>query len=133
MKRKKRKKKRTSGNKFLVLAILFVLPCVFAEKKKAAEPYGIVAGTVFHEPGFSLAGAEVTLVADPEAGSPPARFKKQEAITGGRGEFAFRVPVTAMRYALHAKAHGYTPQDKSVSIEGEQRVEVTFLLAPESK
>jgi hypothetical protein len=73
------------------------------------------------------------MVADPESGPPPAGSKKQKASTGSRGEFAFRVPVDAMRYALHAEAHGFTPQDKKVSIEGEQRVEVTFLLSPESK
>ena len=63
----------------------------------------------------------------------PAGAKKQKATTGARGEFAFRVPVAAMRYALHAQARGYASQDKRASIEGEQRVEVTFLLAPESK
>ena len=134
MKRKKRrKKKKTSGNRILGLALLFLLPCVFAEKRKPAEPYGIVAGTVFHEPGFAVNGAQVTLVADPETGAPPAGFKKQSAITGIRGEFAFRVPVTAMRYAVHAQAHGYVAEDKKVSIEGEQRVEVTFMLVAESK
>jgi hypothetical protein len=92
-----------------------------------------VGGTVFREPGFALPGAEVTIVADPESGPAPAGSKKQQAATGARGEFAFRVPVAAMRYAVHAQAHGYAPQDKKVSIEGEQRVEVTFLLAPESK
>jgi hypothetical protein len=134
MKRKKRRKKKTSGSKFLGLfAIFLLLPGASAEKRKQAEPYGLVAGTVFREPGFALAGAEVTLVADPESGVAPAGLKKQKASTGARGEFAFRVPVAAMRYALHAQARGYTSQDKRTSIEGEQRVEVTFLLARESK
>ncbi len=115
------------------MAILLLLPGAFAEKRKQAEPYGLVGGTVFREPGFALAGAEVTIVADPESGPAPAGWKKQQAATGGRGEFAFRVPVQPMRYALHAQAKGYGPQDKQVSIEGEKRVEVTFLLAPESK
>jgi hypothetical protein len=133
MKRKKRRKKKTSGSKILALALLFLLPCVLAEKRKPAEPYGIVAGTVFHEPGFAVDGAQVTLLADPETGAPPAGFKKKSAVTGTRGEFAFRVPVAAMRYSVHAQAHGYVAEDKKVSIEGEQRVEVTFMLAPESK
>jgi hypothetical protein len=115
------------------VALLLLLPAASAEKRKQAEPYGLVGGTVFREPGFALAGAEVTMVAAPESGPAPAGSKKQAATTGARGEFAFRVPVQAMRYALHAAAKGYQPQDKQVSIEGEQRVEVTFLLAPESK
>ncbi len=50
-----------------------------------------------------------------------------------RGEYVFRVPTTAARYTVIASAKGLKSQQKAVSIEGEQRVDVTFTLEPESK
>jgi hypothetical protein len=135
MKKRKRKKKRTSGSRIFALAVLAVL-CLLpaaAEKKKPVDSYGLVAGTVFREPGFALQGAEVTLEPNPETGQAPINIKKMKASTGARGEFAFRVPTAAMRYEVHAAARGYSPQDKNVSVEGERHVEVTFMLAKESK
>lgn len=118
-------------------AALGVLICVFAaqagSKKKVVEPYAVVGGTVFREPGLAFPEAQVTLIPDPEAGQPPSTVKKLTAVSDRRGEFAFRVPVTAMRYTVRAVAKGYTAQEKSVSVEGEERVDATLTLKPESK
>jgi hypothetical protein len=101
-------------------------------KQKPVESYALVAGTVFREPGFALPGAEVILTAAPDAPSNGPRVKKQKAATDGRGEFAFRVPPEGMKYVVMVSAKGMKNQEKTVSVQGEERVEVTFMLAPES-
>ena len=131
--RKRRRKKTKSGNKFLGLGLLLGLAALsFADARHNTASYGLISGTVFRDPGFALPAAEVTLTPEPDSASSQ-KAKPMKAITDRRGEFIFRVPVTAMKYSVHAYARGYAPQDKAVSIEGEQHVEVTFLLLPESK
>ena len=122
---------RRIGSSVLLL-VAVVLPALGADKKKV-EPYGLVAGTVFREPGFALPGAQVTVVANPEQGQTPVKIKKMQALSDVRGEFAFRVPPVAMRYTIHVSANGYHPEEKSVSIQGEERTEATFQLRRESK
>ena len=125
---------RRSGSSVLIFLLLFALAAVAGGKRKVAPgPYAIVGGTVFHEPGLALPGAQVTLTPDPEPGQEPSPIKKFTAGTDSRGEFAFRVPTSAMRYQVRAASKGYAPQQKSVSVEGEQRVDVTFNLSTESK
>lgn len=104
-----------------------------AKKKAPPEHYGLVAGTIFRDPGFALPGAEVTLIPDPASGQAEPMIKKLTASSDSRGEFVFRVPTAAMRYTVHVSLKGYAPQQKTVSIEGEQRVDATFTLQPESK
>jgi carboxypeptidase family protein len=123
---------RKIGSSLVLLAAL-AMPAVFAGKKKGAEPYALVAGTVFREPGFALAGAEVVIVPNPAEGQAPVKIKKLEAHSDARGEFAVRVPPVPMRYTIHVSAGGYQPEEKSVSVEGEQRADATFLLRAESK
>jgi hypothetical protein len=128
----KMRKRRSSRRE--VLFLFFPIGAVAAgSKKKAPEPYGLVGGTVFRDPGFALAGAEVTLTADPAPGQAAPIIKKLTAISDQRGEFVFRVPTAAMRYSVSVTLKGYSSQQKSVSIEGEQRVDATFTLQPESK
>ncbi len=91
----------------------------------------MIAGTVFREPGFALPGAELTLAPDPEA-NPPSKYKKQKALSDGRGEFAFRVPAAPMRYHLHVEARGYESDTKEIAIRGDERVDVSFRLAATS-
>ncbi len=114
---------------------LLLAPAAGADKKKAAEaqPYGQIGVTVFREPGFALPGAEVTLTANPENGGDPPKLKKLKGNVDNRGELVFRVPVSAMRYTVRAESKGFIPQEKAVLMEGEQRMDATFLLAPESK
>jgi hypothetical protein len=131
-KRRKRRKKRI-GISLLLLAAVFTLPAP-ADKKKAAEPYFLVAGTVFREPGFALPNAEVVLVPDPPPDAPRTKIKKLQSVSDARGEFAFRVPTTAMRYIIKVSAKGFQSDEKPVTVEGQEgRLDVTFQLHEESK
>jgi hypothetical protein len=133
MKTKRKTKKTRIGSSF-VLALALAALASGADKKRAPEPYGILAGTVFREPGFALPGAEVTALSDDsELARNALKRKKLSAVSNARGEFAFRVPTAAARYTVKAAAKGYQAQEKTVSIEGEQRVDVTFTLRAESK
>jgi hypothetical protein len=100
-----------------------------ADKKPAPPGYAVIGGTVFREPGFSLPGAEIVL--EPEA---PAKQKRQKAVSDARGEFAFRVPPIAAKYRVTVTARGFRSDSKSaVTQGGEERIDVTFSLAAESK
>ena len=122
---------RGLGSKFVFLGLLCALTAAAGDKKKASEPYALIGGTVFRDPGFALAGAQVTLsiVTD----QPQPNIKKLTANSDSRGEFVFQVPVAAMHYTVRVTCKGYSPQQKQVSVEGEQRVDATFTLSPESK
>ena len=117
----------------LVLLIALAMVAAYAGEKKGAAPYALVAGTVFREPGFALSGADVIVVPNPADRQVPVKIKKLEARSDARGEFAFRVPPVPMRYTIRVSAKGYQPEEKSVSVEGEQRADATFTLRAESK
>lgn len=121
------------GSRAGFLFLLCVLSVFAAGRKKAPEPYAVVGGTVFREPGFALPGAEVTLLPDSDPDQTALNIKKTITISDSRGEFVFRVPTAPMRYKVRAAAKGYGSQQKQVSVEGEQRVDATFTLSPESK
>jgi len=104
-----------------------------AEKNHQSGVYAVVGGTVFRESGYALPGAEVVIVPDPQPGQERVKIHEPKAISDHRGEFAFRVPLTAMRYTVKAHLRGFEPQQKSVDIEGEQRVDVTLILPAVSK
>jgi hypothetical protein len=121
------KTKTRSGIRPLpILAILLLCLAGVAggEKQKA---YAVVAGTVFHEPGFVLPGAEVVLRATV---LPPGvkRLKTLTARSDGRGEFAFHVPAGKSEYLLSVKAEGYLGEEKPVKVESEERVDTYFTL-----
>ena len=125
---------RRIGSSILLLLITGLAGTAFAGKKqKTAEPYAVVGGTVFRESGLSLPGAEVMIAPDPQPGQTPVKIAYPKAVSDNRGEFAFRVPVTAMRYVIKAKMKGFQPQEKTVDIEGEQRTDVTLVLPAVSK
>lgn len=137
MRTKRRKKTRITSR---LASLAWALAALFsqmygpaasaAEKKaKTAESYGLIAVTVFREPGFALPGAELTLTLAPTGGAK----QKRKATSDARGEYVFRVPVQAQRYSVGVSAKGLVPQEKMVQAEGEQRIDVTFLLAAESK
>jgi hypothetical protein len=135
MKRRRRRKKRMRriGNSGLLLALVLAGTLHADKKQKAEEPYAVVGGTVFRESGLSLPGAEVVIVPDPQPGQTSVKLRDSKAVSDSRGEFAFRVPVTAMRYTVRAKLKGFETQQKSVDIEGEQRSDVTLILRAVSK
>jgi hypothetical protein len=128
----KRTKKRICTS--LVLLLAAVLPVSAAGKKKAVpEPYGLVAGSVFRDSGYALPYAEITLVPNPPPNTPPVKVKKMQAVSDARGEFVFRVPTATMSYLVKVAAKGFHSEEKPVTIQGEERVDVTFMLHEESK
>jgi hypothetical protein len=133
MKTKKKRKKRIGTS--LILLLVALLPAAAAAKKKPAlETYALISGSVFQESGYALPDATITLVAEPPSGGGAAvKPQKMEAVSDARGEFIFRVPPSPMHYAIAVAAKGYQSLRKSVAVEGEERVEVTFQLERESK
>lgn len=136
---KKKRKKRTSGSSFarcLIFVLLAAGPFiagVAAEKiKKAPPPTALIAGTVFRESGLSLAGAELVLEPIP-APQKKSKIKKIKEVADSRGEFAFRVPATPMEYKLSVSAAGYETWDKQISVQSEDRVDLTVVLKPRQK
>jgi len=95
-------------------------------KKKA---YGVVAGTVFRDPGFALPEAKVVLTL---RGDPKAK-KLQEELTNYRGEFLFQVPPKEAVYVVKASMKGYGPEEKEATISGEDRADVNLVLVPLNK
>lgn len=103
-----------------------------AKDKKEQAPYALIFVTVFQESGLSFPGARIEIVPAGEL-QGARKFKRLEAVTDSRGEFAFRVPVEEMTYKLTARAAGYIPQEKTTQAAGEVRVDVFFRLEAASK
>jgi len=130
-----KRKKRSGVSAALALFIFTFLPAhSHAAKKKAVpEAYALISGTVFQEAGYALPEAEITLIPDPNADNTSGKLKKMQSISDARGEFVFRVPQAYMQYIVKVKAKGYQVQEKSATVQGDERVDVTFQLQPESK
>lgn len=128
-KRTTRKKPGSRLLSLLAIVCACALVSIAGDKKKPVENYAIVAGTIFREPGFALPDATVAVFV---RGDPKGK-KLQQAVTNFRGEFAFRVPPVSATYVVKASLKGFHPQEKEVSVAGEERVDVTIVLAPESK
>jgi hypothetical protein len=104
-----------------------------AARKKDRQPsFALIAGTVFRDSGFALPGAEISVKPSPE-GVPKLKIKSVKTMSDPRGEFAIRVPAVPMRYTVKVKAPGFREQSKSVSISGDERVDVFFHLEAELK
>ena len=147
----RRKKKKTGSNALPVRRIRWGTACLLVStllaffaanargadrkhKDKAENSFSIVAGTVFRDPGFSLAGAKVTITPAPDKTSAgTGKIKKMKAILDSRGEFAFRVPSVPMKYIVAVQADGFAPQEKPVEVQGGEREEVYFTLLPVSR
>ena len=105
--------------------------------------HAIVAGTVFRDNGFSLAGATVTLTVKDtgkdtatgkDTGKDTARKNKPvKSMSDARGEFSFRVSPAPASYVVKATMKGFQPAEKEASVSGEERADVTLILTPESK
>lgn len=113
-----RKRRERIGSKFAILSVL--LSCCAV----AADSYGLIVGTVFRPNGQSLPGAEVIL--EQESGGKPRKTRSD-----ARGEFTFRVPAKPDRYNVNVKVAGYRSEPKAVSIQGEERVDISILLEPQ--
>jgi hypothetical protein len=130
--KKKRKPKKRIGTRLTVLALLLAvfLPLTAAPKKKPVlDTYAVVSGSVFDDRGYALPGADVLLA--PEA--QPTKANTIEMVSDARGEFVIRVPPGPMHYSATVHAKGYQSLRKTVSVEDQERVEVTFQLERESK
>jgi hypothetical protein len=117
----------------LICLLIAAIPLAAGKKKTVPEAYSIVAGTVFREPGFALPQAEVTLIPNPEQDGLPLKVKKLSTFSDARGEFVFRVPAASMRYTVRVAFKGYHGEEKTVTVQGEERADVTFQLHEESK
>ncbi len=132
--RKKRKPRKRIGTSVALLSTLLLLAVTSIraapKKKPALETYALVSGSVFDDRGYAFPGAGATI--EPEA-QPSNKIKPIETVSDARGEFVVRVPPGPMHYTVTVHAKGYQIQRKTVSIEDQERVEVTFQLERESK
>jgi hypothetical protein len=139
MKKKRKPRKRIGISLSLVgaLLLLALLPLAAAPKKKPVlEAYALLSGSVFNDSGFALPDADVTIAPEAAQTTPEALTKKtkpMEAVSDARGEFVVRVPPGPASYIVAVHAKGYQSQRKSVAINDQERVEVTFQLERESK
>jgi hypothetical protein len=131
MKTKRKNRKRIGIS--LVLLAAAIVPIAAAKKKAAPGPTAVISGSVFQESGYALPDAGATVFAEPPAGSSAGKTEEMEAVTDARGEFIFHVAAGPRRYTVAVGAKGYQTLSKTVSVEGEERVEVTFQLERESK
>jgi hypothetical protein len=113
---------------------LAALPVGAQKSGRPTGDFGVVAGTVFREPGFALPGAEVSLTLAPDAAAPVSKApKKQKVAADARGEFVFRVAPGPAKYVVAASSKGMKTSEKPVSLVDTERIEVTFMLERESK
>jgi len=146
----KRRMKRTKaggscGSRFGagLLGIIGICACLvmslpggaISPDEKKTEPYALIAGTVFRESGLSLSGAEVrvTLLPDGQEKRKSKKAKPIRVVSDARGEFAIRVPARPVRYTVSVKASGHLAQEKQVSIQGNERVDLFFRLEPAAR
>jgi hypothetical protein len=132
MKKKRKPRKRIGTSLRLLPALLLAayLPLAAAPKKKPAlETYAIVSGSVFAEGGYAFPGADATVVPEDQA----QKTKPIDLVSDARGEFVVRVPPGPRQYIVTVSAKGYQRQQKTVSVQDQERVEVTFTLERESK
>ncbi len=139
--KKKRKLKKRIGTNWLswsallpALVVAVFLPSAAAAKKKPApDNSAIVSVSVFDDRGYALPDADITLAPETQPGSSAGKVKPMEAVADARGEFVMHVPPGPAKYSVAVAAKGYQTQRKSVSVEDQERVEVTFQLERESK
>jgi hypothetical protein len=121
---------RTKPKSRLVVLLLALCGAqlLLPQAKQKDEPYAIVAGTVFRDPGFAQPGASVVLALK----SAPGK-KLQEQTSSPRGEFAFRVAPLPQTYLVTATLKGFQTAQQEIEIQGQEQINATLLLVPESK
>jgi hypothetical protein len=111
-----------------ILSLLLPAALAGADKKKQEKKLAaVIAGTVFRDPGFAVAGAEIELVEIRVDGKKP---KPRKTVTDARGEFAFSVPPVEQKYKVKASVKGLQPEDKETASTPGARVDVFFTLKP---
>ena len=112
----------------LVLAVCTLVAVSPGQSRRKDAPHATLAGTVFRDPGFAQPGALV-VVSLKSAPDKPI----QKLMTDRRGDFAFRVPPGPASYYLTATLKGFKRARDSFDISGEEQINATLLLIPESK
>lgn len=121
-------RRKPESSLFLLFPALCLAQILLAQgTKPKAEPYAIVAGTVFRDPGFAQPGASVVLALK----SAPEK-KLQQQISSPRGEFAFRVPPGPNTYLVTATLKGFKMARQEIEIQGQEQINATLLLVAES-
>lgn len=124
--RRKRTRKTGASPFRLFLALFFILAGLAGQKPEPA----VIAGTVFRDPGFALAGAEVELL---RLSPLPGRRKPKPVLTrtDSRGEFSFQVAPDQAEYRVTARAKGFVPEERIVKLSGgPERLDVYLTLKP---
>jgi hypothetical protein len=102
-----------------------------------ARRTSLLRGAVFDADGRSLPGVRLKLVRVPTP-DEVKESKKVESlsmsyVTNVRGEFAFRLPSRRARYEVTASLSGYKSETKSVNVEENEAVPLSFSLEPLKK
>jgi len=121
-------RRKSRSSLVLLLPALCLTQVLMAQGRQKVEPEAVIAGTVFRDPGFAQPGASVVLALK----SAPAK-KLQRLISSPRGEFTFRVPAGANSYVVSATLKGFQTARQEIDIQGEEQINATLLLVPESK
>jgi hypothetical protein len=140
MRMKRRKRKTKTGSKSRLCCVAFALLAISSalaageqrSGQTTPEAAALIGVSVFREPGFAVAGAALELTPAP-AQNPDLKMKPIKGATDNRGEFVFRVAPSPARYIVRVRAKALKSQQKEVSVQGEGRVDATFILEPESK
>ena len=94
------------------------------EKKQALRPYALIFGNVFDAGGRLFMGAEVKIQREGE------RKSRWETRSDSRGEFAVRLPAGRARYTIALRAKGFADEVRTVAVENEERIDLSFRLQP---
>lgn len=97
--------------------------------KDKPKTQAVILVSVFREPGFATPGADILLEPDPTF-KTSLKVKKMKVLSDSRGEGAFRVPAAAMRYTVSVRLQGFQPEQRTVTIAGEERQDVFVTLKP---
>ncbi len=113
----------------LLLPTLCLAQLLLGQAKQKAEPYAVVAGTVFRDPGFAQPGASRGTGAQKRACKETAASDQ----LAPQGAVRFRVPAGPNRFVVTATLKGFQTAREEFEIQGQEQINATLLLVPESK
>ncbi|HEX8088800.1 MAG TPA: carboxypeptidase-like regulatory domain-containing protein [Blastocatellia bacterium] len=97
-----------------------------------ARRTSLLRGAVFDSDGRSLAGVRLKLIrvltADEMREKKKVDSLSMSYTTNNRGEFAFRLPSARARYQVTAALSGYKPETKTVDVNEDEAVPLSFSL-----
>lgn len=126
---KSRRNPTTEGTSRALWPVLLVIaltlgPAAQAKEKLKKPQQAILAGGIYDEAGFALAGIRI------EVRRPGEKKAKWEAMSDARGEFAVRVPAGRATYVVATASKKHLNQEQTVEIVSHERAEVLFRLRP---